>query len=321
MNPPLDHVAQPVVTVRRNSLRSRFADLRISTKMLVAVALVAVMAGVIGVTALSRMSTMNDNMQMMGRANANQAHLGEVRARLTDMYNTSVGAVVEPNPERRAERVRQVHDFTEQVTAVFEAYKAEVAGYQPLRQDVAAFEKAWQEFWPLRDAVMFGAPLPAGSDVDSAAAAARLGELSMELNVLMDNLAGKELEASKAMAADGNASYDSARLSVLVLLTVGLALSVVVALLIARTMVGTLRKLSQTLAAMARGDLTQAAEVTSRDEVGQMAVAVNQANDSIRQAIGALASSADTLAASSDELSAVSDRIAASAEDASLQAG
>ncbi|GAT69321.1 methyl-accepting chemotaxis protein [Planomonospora sphaerica] len=321
MNPPLDRIEPPAVTVRRNALRGRFADLRISTKMLVAVALVAVMAGVIGVTALSRMSTMNEDMRSMGRANTNQAALGEVRARMADMYNTSVGAVLERAPEKRAERTRQVHDYTDQVTAAFEAYRADVADYQPLQQDLAAFEEVWQEFEVLRDAVMFGAPLPAGSGTDLAQAATRLGETSMELNVLMDKLVDNERKASEMMVAAGNAGYEDARVSVIVLLTVGLALSVVVALLIARTMVGTLRKLSQTLSAMARGDLTRTVEVTSRDEVGEMAVAVNQATGSMRRAMEALATSADTLAASSTELSGVSDRIAASADEASTQAG
>ncbi|WP_203872084.1 HAMP domain-containing protein, partial [Planomonospora parontospora] len=320
MNPPLDRIGPPAVTVRRNALRGRFADLRISTKMLVAVALVAAMAGVIGMTALSRMSTMNDDLRSMGRANTNQAALGEVRARMADMYNTSVGAVLERTPEKRAERTRQVHDYTDQVTAAFEAYKADVAEHQPLQQDLAAFEEVWQEFEVLRDAVMFGAPLPAGSNMDLAQAATRLGETSIELNVLMDKLVDNERNWSEAMVAAGNAGYDDARVSIIVLLTVGLALSVVVALLIARTMVGTLRKLSQALSAMARGDLTRTVEVTSRDEVGEMAVAVNQANTAIREAIEALATSADTLAASSTELSGVSDRIAASADEASTQA-
>ncbi|MBG0816562.1 methyl-accepting chemotaxis protein [Planomonospora sp. ID82291] len=299
----------------------RFSDLRISTKILVAVALVASMAGVIGVTALGRMSTMNDNMQAMERGNTNQARLGVVRARLADMYNTSVGAVVEATAEKRAERTRQVHDFTEQVTAAFEAYKTDTAGYQPLQKDLAAFEETWREFVALRDAVMFGAPLPAGAGTDLTAAGVRLGETSMEINTLMDALADNERNWSRAMAADADAGYDSARLSVIALLTVGLVLSVVAALLISRTMVGTLKTLSGALAAMAHGDLTRRAEVTSRDEVGRMAVAVNQATGAMRQAMEALAGSADTLAASSGELASVSDRIAASADEASTQAG
>ncbi|WP_203880372.1 methyl-accepting chemotaxis protein [Planobispora takensis] len=309
-----------MVTVGRSPLLGRFSDLRISTKILIAVALVAAMAGVIGVTALGRMSTMNDSMQAMQEANTNQARLSQVRARLTDMYNTSVGAVVEASAAKRAERTAQVHAFTEQVGDAFAAYKAGVAGYAPLQQDLAAFEATWQEFVVLRDAVMFGGPLPAGSDMDLTAAGVRLGEASMELNTVMDTLAEHERTASQTMAADAAAGYDQARISVAVLLTIGLLLSVVVALLISRTMVGTLRTLSAALVAMARGDLTQRAQVTSRDEIGQMAMAFNQAGEAIRQAIGAMAASADTLAASSGELAGVSDRIAASADEASAQA-
>ncbi|MFC4061819.1 methyl-accepting chemotaxis protein [Planomonospora corallina] len=319
MTDPLPGAASPVVTVRRNRLTGWLADLNIGTKVLVAVGLVAVMAGAIGVTALSRMSTMNDGAKAMQTANANLSRLSEVRARMTDMYNYSIGAAITEDPAGRAALVEGVKKYTGQVTDAFEAYKAGFVDIPQAHAELAAFEKTWQEFQVLRDIVMFGAPLPGGTDMVTTAE--QLGKASTEINIIMDGMAKNEREVADGMAAEASDQYDAARISVIVLLVGGLLLAVAAARVVTRMIVSRMRALSRTLAAMARGDLTQTAEVTSRDEVGHMAVAVNQANDAIRQAIGSMAASADTLAAGSGELTAVSDRIAASAEEASAQAG
>ncbi|WP_449063181.1 methyl-accepting chemotaxis protein [Planomonospora algeriensis] len=318
MTNPLPDAASPVVTVRRNRLLGWFTDLNIGTKVLVAVGLVAVMAGAIGMTALNRMATMNDSVKVMQTANTNLAQLGVVRARMTDMYNYSVGSVVDRSPQVRATLTDQVQEFTDQVTDEFEAYKAGFTDIPQAHAELAAFEKTWAEFRTLRDAVMFGAPLPAGMDM--AAAGERLAETSTEINVIMDGMAKHEREMADLLAAGASDQYGSARTVVIVLLVAGLLLAVGLARLVARMIVSRMGALSRTLAAMARGDLTRTAEVTSRDEVGQMAVAVNQANDSIRAAIASMAASADTLAAGSGGLTEVSDRISASAQESSAQA-
>ncbi|GAA3152332.1 methyl-accepting chemotaxis protein [Planomonospora alba] len=320
MTDPVAGAPAPVVTVRRNRLLGWIADLRIGTKVLVAVGLVALMAGAIGLTALNRMSTMNDNSQVMHQSNVNLSRLGEIRARMADMYNYSVGSVIETSSaEARAALVERVQDSTDKVTDAFEAYEAGVSGLPGSQESLAAFEETWQEFRTMRDAVMFGAPLPAG--VDAAAAVERLAASSTEINTIMDTLAEHERQVGTEMAADASDRYGSARIAVIVLLVGGLLLAVGAARLVTSMIVSRMRALSLTLAAMARGDLTRTAEVTSRDEVGQMAVAVNQANEAIREAVASMAASADTLAAGSGGLTEVSDRIAASAEEASAQAG
>ena len=76
------------------------------------------------------------------------------------------------------------------------------------------------------------------------------------------------------------------------------------------------------LVAMAAGDLTARVDVTSTDEVGQMAARPERGR---RRACGrrsaATAESAQALAASAEELTGSSESISASAEEAATQAG
>jgi methyl-accepting chemotaxis protein len=76
----------------------------------------------------------------------------------------------------------------------------------------------------------------------------------------------------------------------------------------------------EALRAVADGDLTRTVEVSSRDEIGQMAESLNAATESLRGTIAQLSTTSGLLSASSEELNGVSTRIAASATETSAQA-
>jgi methyl-accepting chemotaxis protein len=74
--------------------------------------------------------------------------------------------------------------------------------------------------------------------------------------------------------------------------------------------------------AIALGDLSGAKlEVHSKDELGDLAVALNQMKDNIRKMIGAISENAQNVASASEELSATSQQISANSEETSAQAG
>ncbi len=116
------------------------------------------------------------------------------------------------------------------------------------------------------------------------------------------------------------ANYCSSRTTAIAFLVVGVLVGVGLALYVARLIVVPLRKVSVVIAGLREGDLTRSAGVTTQDEIGQMAAALDEATGSLREAIGAVAENATTLAGSSEELSSVSQQIAASAEQTSAQA-
>jgi methyl-accepting chemotaxis protein len=74
-----------------------------------------------------------------------------------------------------------------------------------------------------------------------------------------------------------------------------------------------LRAVSSVLTAMADGDLSRAADVSRRDEIGRMAADLSKAMDGVRSMVRSLSASAGSVAASAEEVSGVSQRIAASA--------
>ncbi len=104
-------------------------------------------------------------------------------------------------------------------------------------------------------------------------------------------------------------------------LVVGLAVVVGLALHVSGRMVRALRSLRDTAVAMAGGDLTRSSGVRRADEVGDTAVALDEALGTLRATMASVVGSADAVAASAEQLSGSAAQISASAEQTSAQSG
>ncbi|SOD74527.1 methyl-accepting chemotaxis protein [Jatrophihabitans sp. GAS493] len=80
-----------------------------------------------------------------------------------------------------------------------------------------------------------------------------------------------------------------------------------------------IRRVEAVLAGFADGDFTGSAGVTSRDEIGRMAAALDRAQSSLRSAFQAMNASAGSLAGAAEELSTVGSQVFTSAELTSTQ--
>src|SRR3954463_8101626 len=102
---------------------------------------------------------------------------------------------------------------------------------------------------------------------------------------------------------------------------IAVLLGVLVAFVVSRGLVRGIQGVRAGLERLAGGDLGVRLPVRGRDEVGQMAVALNSAASTMASTVGAIAASADAVAASAEELSASSAQISSSAEETSAQSG
>jgi methyl-accepting chemotaxis protein len=140
------------------------------------------------------------------------------------------------------------------------------------------------------------------------------------MNTSLGQLQTLENAESTAEAAAALSSYRTSRMWTIGSLIAGLVVALFVVALIGRRMNRQLRTVSDTLRSAADGDLTKRADVLSRDELGAMAVAVNQANEGIGRTIETLATAARTLGESTHRLTGVTARIGDSAQAAASRA-
>jgi methyl-accepting chemotaxis protein len=127
-----------------------------------------------------------------------------------------------------------------------------------------AYVSASGAFRKLADANQVAA---AGAAVGSGAGDKAFDALKAATAAWLDH---KSKVAATAASAS-HAAYNSARLLIVLLLAIAVAIGAAIAVLMPRAIVSTLRKLGDAAMAISRGSVDQKIEVTSRDELGQLA--------------------------------------------------
>ncbi|MGX5655083.1 methyl-accepting chemotaxis protein [Geodermatophilus nigrescens] len=159
---------------------------------------------------------------------------------------------------------------------------------------------------------------------DPAAARAAYPEFAAAFAVLEDDLPAVG-EAVTARADDAaRASADQRDTAVTLAVVVALAGVLVLAALgwaVTRSVVGPLRRVAAVVAGMADGDLRGGSGVTSGDEVGRMAVALETALADVRGVVAAIGDGSATLAAATEQLSASAADMARLADSSSTRSG
>jgi methyl-accepting chemotaxis protein len=294
-------------------------DRKVRTKILAAVLIVAAIGTMIGLLAVTRMSQLNVRTGEVYQYNLQLAATGQLRNAFNRTRINSLDRILARSDAARATGTDAVHTSEGEAATALTNYRA--FNLEPARaKELAAFEQAWQQYISIVDNKII--PL---SDRGNLAAVAnvRSVEVTPLLNSMRVNLdALASITVAKSASAKQHAldTYSSARTLVLILIFAATTLGVSIALYVAGLIIRPLRRVSEVLAAVAAGDLTQTVGVTTRDEIGAMASALDEANRRTRETIMAVAGNATTLASSSEEMSSTSNQIAASAEQTSTRA-
>ena len=101
----------------------------------------------------------------------------------------------------------------------------------------------------------------------------------------------------------------------------GISIGLIVAILIVRSMTGTIARMLSLIQEVAANNLSVSdMQITSEDEIGQAGAALNGMKNSLRGLIRSIAATAEHVASASEELSATSQEITANSEETSTQA-
>ena len=292
------------------------ASLRVRTKIAIAVGAALVSTLAVGSAGLVQTGNLRDALRQIDTRNV--AGLSDVT-----IIRQSLGEVILYGMQGRAadaqtkpELQRKENVAIDDVNAKFAAYaKASVdsAEWRGLMDNFSVFWKSFREDSKTAQTAAPGSPAYIAADGDYTPALQRVDQATTDL-------ADFENGAATAMEQEALDTYQRARLIILGVLVVGVLLALFLTSQVARVIVRPLAELQRVMLAVATGNLTTRARVHGRDEVGQMAVAVNQASDGMRAAMLTLAENAESLAASAEGLAGTSDQITSVATSVSQQA-
>jgi methyl-accepting chemotaxis protein len=305
----------------RLSLPTQLLSLPLRVKVLTAVAVALVVALVVGVVSLVQLGALERrSAEVSAQGLQPTSQLAQVRR---SFLQTRIDALADELMPGASDQGTEHEAYLADVAAMDAAIAAYEDGSDRTTAQAANLEKlkdSWTGYQTHRNAALqfvragrFEQYMAYRTENTKPVAAA--------LNDALTALEQSTAEQAKDTVSAARAAYESARTLILVLLVVGIVAAVALGLFVAQLVIRPVTAVRNGLLAMAAGDLTAHVAVTSTDEVGQMATALNEASASLRTTIRGAAESAHALAASAEELTTSSESISASAEEAASQAG
>ncbi|MFI5933052.1 methyl-accepting chemotaxis protein [Actinoplanes sp. NPDC051494] len=257
-------------------------------------------------TATGDIATISDGMSRQW--NADMMHDGLRADVMSAMYATTAA-------QRTTFAVDEVGEHVETLVTNFDAAAKTASGalaerYAKARPEVVAYGDAAEAIVAL-------------AATDHAAAVAQLPAFLDKFAALEEELGAIDDAMLQAVADATAAGREAGRTSNWLILAAGLLgalLTAMVAVLTLRAVRRPLAQMLTSLRAAAGRDLTVHAEVVNRDELGEMAEALNEALNAIRTTVAATATSVGTLTAASGDLRELAGKLDTSAERTSTQA-
>ncbi|GAA2703044.1 methyl-accepting chemotaxis protein [Actinoplanes palleronii] len=313
---------------RRGLLELLLGDRSLLIKSTVTAGCVAVVALTLTLVSLGRMGQLRDDLQTMKTQHVDSMEqIANMRAGITNVFR---GALL--YDAGKSSKSKELTDLGLTVATAADAQVATgVAAYRKIATDsgaadrlsgLDAFAGAFAEHAALRDVIIFGKTPPSGFQmpaVDQILPAFTKAESGM--NTAMDDLQKVEESDADAMTAAGDRAYQRSRWTTLAGLAAGFAIASFVGVGVMRLIKRQLATVQAALGAVADGDLTVAAEVRSRDELGRMAQAVNRAREGLQTTVKQLTYGAGTLGEVTARLSGITGRLDTQSRAAAEQAG
>ncbi|RZU54621.1 methyl-accepting chemotaxis protein [Krasilnikovia cinnamomea] len=306
--------------VRGRQWAKLVTDRKVGTKVGMAVATMALAAFAVAGAALINMSAMQGQSDYMySQTLVPITDLAEMQHAAQSMQASLLNAAVSTDPA-------QVSKFLQGSKAQDAAFDQSFAAYTATdmtgrEKAVAKVKQATAAVRQLRDTKL--APAAEKDDREEFARVrdSEAAPVLNDLNTGLEQLIEIETGAARARNVESRATYNSARIMVIVFLTLGVLLAGAASFLIARAITGPLSRCVAVLTRVQGGDLTQRTGLTGRDEVAQLAVALDASTDSTAAMVREVTESATQVAAAAEELSAVSTQLSAASEETSAQAG
>jgi methyl-accepting chemotaxis protein len=262
----------------------RLRDLRMTTKLVFAFGVLVAIAGIVSYQGLTRMSLLNASAQSLfihdlsGISAIKEAAIFQVKC--TRILRDAVLAIgdkeaLEDQKETLGELEASVKDSLEVADKSFADVQskqkvAEVREKLPLFQDEA--ENVFRS-------------LANGDQGGATAALKKTTSLANSINLTIAEICRLREDAAAKSRLASETTYKVARLTMLSLAAGAAVLGVFFSWFMSRTISRPLSGMMELVLRAAEGDLTGQLEIDSKDELGQMATALNQSWESTRSAL------------------------------------
>jgi len=291
-----------------------FMNLKVKTKLISMFIIVSLFICLVGGYSLIKIRSINnhlDNIYSMDLQSVKT--LGQLKANVLDIRGDILLLLDERNKSDVGTIVNNINKLKKQNTDLVDYYTKNLVSNGTEKEYFTAFQNYLDQWRGSREKLV--AYVQNGDYVSAYAIYpevakyrdSMLDALNKDIDYNIETLAKGDYESS---TADGE---KAAALNIS-LSAIGFILSLVFGISFSLILSSQINKIVRLSKAMGKGDLTQHVDITQKDEIGILAIELNQTSENIRKLITEVSNSISTISSGSEELSATSEEIASKVE-------
>lgn len=297
----------------------RPTDLSIKTKLLVGFIFVALIAGTIGVAGIIGMKLMDRRDHELYNLNTVPISLiSDVSTAFQRMRISIRDIVLYNDQERQKEKAAYVKELDATIQETLAEFDKRITTDE-IRAEFDSLSTTYKNYGPARAALINLAM----SGQNEKALFIMKREGSSVAKAIDDSITKlKELEVSQAkLKSEANtATARTAVWAVVAMSAVGVLIAIVMGIILSRMINIPLRRGVDFTNAVSEGDLTGEIGVERKDEIGELAVSLNNMVTHLREVVERVREAASNLSSAATELHANSSQIASGAEEVASEA-
>jgi len=290
-----------------------FKNLKISQKLISSFIIVALLIGVVGFIGLYNMNRINTNAVIMHDYNLESIKtLTATKQNFADIRSDLLKLVYQQNKNNQNTTLKkEISELLNETNSLIDTYeksllsKSEVATFSQLKENVDNFVSAINTITKLTDE----------NDYDAADANfSKITEARKNIYENMDTLIQNNIAQSDDAYKSNNSTYRNSSIIATSMVVFGLILAIVLGIFISALISKQINEVLFFAEALGNGDLTKLIKVDSKDEIGNLSKALNDAKENIQNLILEIMNSASEISTTSEELSATTEEISSKME-------
>jgi len=278
-----------------------FYDLKIATKLLVSFGVVLLLTLFMGVSSILSTARVNQASSDLAENWMPSVRMAmELRSDVSDLRRWELSHLLNDEAGLYA-------DYNQRIATTLAAIKTHREAYEKLISSpgekalVATFDQNWTAYLAEHTKMI---ALSAAGDKEAARALSR-GASAKVLGALTDvtgQLVKLNIDGGDAASDAATATYNTARVTSIVLLALNIGIGLALAVAVARIVSAPLREAVSAASAVAEGDLTRDIAVKSSCETGQLMQALKTMTENLQALVAQVRSGTDLIATASAEI-------------------
>ncbi|MBK5344203.1 methyl-accepting chemotaxis protein [Pseudomonas sp. TH49] len=281
-------------------------NLNIAPRAFLGFAFIALLVIVLGVFAVNRMSTIRQaSIDMETNQLPSVAYLGKVTENVLRLRILSFRVLINREPAALQDAQGRINELVDKVRSAQASYAALPAGGEELAQ-YKAFAVTLDNYLQAQNQMM---ELSRQDKIEEMRTLinTRIKDGTDQMGEQLNKLIAINSADAKTASGQAGEHYDSAVTGIVIVAVVAALATVLLALLLTRSIVTPLNRAVAAAQTIASGNLSKTIEVDGKDEATQLLQALATMQTNLRKTIEQIAGSATQLGAAAEELSAVTE--------------